>query len=48
MKVRHAGEGRHPGSFSYKIQTNAWIPACAGMTEEGVDVESTASETRRL
>jgi hypothetical protein len=31
--IRHAGENRHPGSFSPTSKI-AWIPASAGMTNE--------------
>jgi hypothetical protein len=32
VKVRHAGENRHPGSFADPVSKIAWIPASAGMT----------------
>lgn len=34
--------------FLVQNRTNAWIPACARMTEESPDFESTDSEPPRL
>ncbi|MGH7798017.1 MAG: hypothetical protein ACREQ2_24405 [Candidatus Binatia bacterium] len=44
VKVRHAGERRHPGSFSVQVLKTAWIPASAGTTGLRVNFQSTNSE----
>jgi hypothetical protein len=44
VKARHAGERRHPGSFSSSSSKPAWIPASAGTTEIRVDFQSANSE----
>jgi hypothetical protein len=33
VRIRHARENRHPGSFSVQVQRPAFIPASAGMTD---------------